>query len=275
MLTDHSSNGGKVIAIRIVLIIGLILLFVGMGMVLSEAFRSRLSWAIGIVVFPLVYPIYAILNWAEARIRNGFMVSIVGSLLVATSLYAGVANDLVIMAKGIDNEQVRQQLNKFVTKVPTASPEKEPLPNDATAGKISLPEGKSYDPLYSDDEFAHTDIEPLPPAVNDPARVESKPAILKSYRETTFSELDLHHGKSLKLTTNQGQTKEGKLIDHTEESLLLELPYEKGFVAFEYNYDDIAKVLVYDSLAPEQHSAEQVKQQPSVAQESAQVASGQ
>ncbi|MEN8129057.1 MAG: hypothetical protein ABFS45_02440 [Pseudomonadota bacterium] len=205
------------------------------------------------------------------------MVSIVGSLLVAISLYAGVANDLVVIAKGIDNEQVQQQLNDLVTKVPTASPENEPLPNDMTASKITLPEGKSYDPLYSDDEFTHADIEPLPLTANDPARVESKPTIPKAYRETTFSELDLHHGKSLRLSTKQGQTKEGKLIDHTEESLSLELPYETGFVAFEYNYDDITKVLVYDSLTPEheQHPPKQVNQQTSVAEESAQVASGQ
>jgi hypothetical protein len=52
----------------------------------------------------------------------------------------------------------------------------------------------------------------------------------------------------MKLITKQGDTKVGKLIDSNGQFLSLEMPFENGFVAFQYDFDAIADVLVYDTL---------------------------
>lgn len=218
-------------------------------MVLFSAFKSKQrAWWVGILVFPVIYPLYAMLHWAESRIRNGFLVSIVGSLLVAAAIYAGAANDLTTLSGHVSNKKLQTQVDELVTKLPTAGPPAKPLPNDKEASKISFAEGETYDPLYSGDEFANVDIKPLLPEADEKLKVMGVVTVPVDYREIAVDELTLHYNKLLKLTTKQGQVKEGKLIDSNQSSLSLEMPYEKGLVAFQYNFDNIEKLFVSDAV---------------------------
>lgn len=232
----------------IILLSGLVLLSAGMVVVLFSAFRSgQRAWGVGMVVLPLIYPLYAILHWAESRIRNGFLVSIVGSLLVAAAIYAGAANDLTTLSGHVPNKQLQKQVNEFVTKIPTAGPPIKPLPNDKEASKISFAEDDIYDPLHSGDEFANVEIQPLLPEQDEKLKVTGVAVIPVEYREIAVDELTLHHNKLLKLTTQQGEVKKGKLVESDHKSLSLEMPYEKGLVAFQYNFDNIDKLFISDA----------------------------
>jgi hypothetical protein len=236
-----------------------------MVMVLSSAFRSQQrAWGVGIIVLPLIYPLYAILYWAESRIRNGFLVSIVGSLLVAAAIYAGAANDLTTLSGHVPNKKFQTQVNELVTKLPTAGPPAKPLPNDKEASKISFAEGENYDPLHSGDEFANVDIEPLLPEADEKLKVMGVVNLPVDYREIVVDELTLHYNKLLKLTTKQGQVIEGMLVDSNQSSLSLEMPYEKGLVAFQYNFDNIEKLFVSDavlsSIIQDKNESEQLQE---------------
>jgi hypothetical protein len=225
---------------------GLMLLVGGLIMVLTSAYKKRFLWGTGLLLLPVLVPVYAKFHWLEPRARNGFLIASIGTLVTFAALYGGAAYEIGEMAETMPDKQVQAQLTKLAQQIPTAGPSKEPLPNEAEAAKIHFPEGEYYDPLSRYEEYAAVDVEPLP----------SRDSIILNYpdasnyqyqpRQIGFDELEQHLGKTLKVTTKEGQIKAGKLIETNRKSLLLEMPYEDGFVAFEYKLSNIDKLIVAD-----------------------------
>jgi hypothetical protein len=225
---------------------GLMLLVGGLTMVLTSAFKKRFLWGMGLLLLPVLVPVYAKFHWLEPRARNGFLIAIIGILVAVAALYGGAVYEIGEMAETVPDKRVQAQVTKLAQQVPTAGPSKEPLPNEAEAAKIHFPEGKYYDPLSQYEEYAAEDVEPLP----------SRDSIILNYpdasnyqyqpRQIGVDELEQHLGKPLKVTTKEGQIKEGKLIETNRKSLLLEIPYEDGFVAFEYKLSNIDTLIVFD-----------------------------
>jgi hypothetical protein len=225
---------------------GLMLLVWGLTMVLTSAFKKRFLWGMGLLLLPVLVPVYAKFHWLEPRARNGFLVAIIGTLVIIAAVYGGAAYEIGEIAETVPDKRVQAQVTKLAQQVPTAGPSKEPLPNEAEAAKIHFPEGEYYDPLSRYEEYAAVDVEPLP----------SRDSIILNYPEASnyqyqprkigFDELEQYLGKPLKLTTKECQINEGKLIETNRKSLLLEIPYEDGFVAFEYKLSNIDTLIVFD-----------------------------
>jgi hypothetical protein len=225
---------------------GLMLLVGGLTMVLTSAFKKRFLWGMGLLFLPVLVPVYAKFHWLEPRARNGFLIAIIGTLVTIAALYGGAVYEIGEMAETVPDKRVQAQVTKLAQQVPTAGPSKAPLPNEAEAAKIHFPEGEYYDPLSRYEEYAAVDVEPLP----------SRDSIILNYPDVSnyqyqphqigVDELEQHLGKPLKLTTKEGQIKEGKLIETNRKSLLLEIPYEDGFVAFEYKLSNIDTLAVFD-----------------------------
>ena len=238
------------IGMSIILIAGLTLLVFGLYFILSSAFKSQPSWGWGIIFLPVIYPLYSFLHWTESKVRNGFLVSVIGVLLVATSLYGGALNEIQKVSQRVPDAQLQHQLHELSAKIPQAGPSEKPLPNEAQANSIIFPEGEDYDPIYGDEHLAYSSTELLSPV--EDKRVSDPNAHVPSYgyRQIEFRELNTYHGRPMKVTTKQGDTKEGRLIDSNDASLSLEVSYKNGIAAFEYEFENIADVMVYDTLGP-------------------------
>ncbi len=231
---------------KFVLAAGLLVFLLGLIVVLLSAFRKRFSWGIGLIVLPVFYPLYAILNWSETRARNGLLISIIGFLVTSAALYGGASEDILDFSQNVSSEPVQTTVAQLVTKVPTAHPPKEQLPNEAQAREVILPEGDSYDPLFKYDEYTQVAIEPLPPKEDKRVTAPVVPVPSYEYRMISLQEVSNHYGKKIKIKTKKGQEKAGNLIESDEFSLSIAMPHEDGFVAFQYNFDDITAVSVYD-----------------------------
>ena len=121
------------IVMSFILIVGLILLVFGLYLILSFAFKTKMSWAWAIIFFPVLSPVYSFLHWAESKVRNGFLIFIIGTLLVATAIYGGAFNELQSLSENVPDEQLQHQLQELNTKLPQAGPLQKPLPNEAQA----------------------------------------------------------------------------------------------------------------------------------------------
>ena len=236
------------IAMSILFGAGLIFLVFGLFLILSFAFKAKHTWAWGIVIFPVIYPVYSILQWAESRVRNGCLISVIGILLVSISIYGGALNVLLSFSERVPDEQLQHRLHELSTKFPQASPPEKPLPNEAEAGAVVLSETEHYDPIYEEEYLSSKDIEPLPPIDDKRIVVPNPKEISYVYKHVELEDLDTFHGRQMKLITNQGDTKIGKLIESNSDYLSLEMPFENGFVTYQYAVDAINDVLVYDTL---------------------------
>jgi len=208
----------------------------GLAMVLAAAFQRRLLWGAAMILLPIVYPLYALFNWSNARVRNGFLISIAGALIVFAALYGGVAKDLPFT-----------EAELIAERVPTALPPHEPLPNEDAAGAIALPVGETFDPL-ADEQF-EPPATPLSPR-SDKLSSRIGPARKYAYYELRREHVRNHWGKTVKIVTRTGQVEEGVLVGSDAKSLLLETVRRKGSAAFEYRYRDLAAMYVYDHEPP-------------------------
>ena len=231
---------------KFVLAAGLIIFLLGLLGVLQSAFNKRFAWGVGLSVLPVFYPLYAALNWSETRARNGLLISIIGFLVALAALYGGASDDILDFSEHISSHPVQAKVVQLVAKVPTAHPPDEQLPNAALASEVTLQEGESYDPLNKYDEFAQFAVDPLPPKEDIRVTAPVTPVPNRAYRKISLNEVSNHHGKTIKIKTKLGEEKQGSLIDSDDMSLSLEMPYEDGIVSFQYNFDDINAVSVYD-----------------------------
>lgn len=238
------------IVMSAVLIVGLVLLFFGLYLILSYAFRSQLSWAWAMVFLPVIYPVYSILRWSESKVRNGFLASVIGFSLVTTAIYGGALHELLSLTEDVSDGPLQSSLQELSTNLPQAQPSGKPLPNEAEASAITFPEGEDYDPIYGDENFTYDSLEPLPPKEDRRVSATKMQPVPYAYKQIELSKLDAFHGRQMKLITKQGDTKEGRLLASSDVSLSLEIPFKNGFAAFEYEFDKIADVFVYDTLEP-------------------------
>lgn len=222
-------------AMIITFVIGLLVFITGLAMVLAAAFRRRISSGLAMILLPVGYPLYAVFNWSQPRVRNGFLISMAGVLIVLAAAYGGVARDLPF-----------NQAQDIADKVPTARPPNEPLPNAAAADAIVLPAGQKFDPL-ADERFAPP-APPLSPSSDKsftPARAHAF-AYYALRREHVPGQL----GKTIKIITREGRVEQGVLVGSDARSLLLETLLPGGSAAFQYRFRDLTSMYVYDRKPP-------------------------
>lgn len=216
-------------------VIGVLVAIVGLAMVLAGALRRRQLSGLAMTVLPLMYPFYVLFNWSNARVRNGFLVSVAGVLLVTGTMYGGVARDLPFT-----------EVQEIADQLPSALPPTEPLANAAVADAIALPEGSKFDPL-ADERFMQP-ASPLSPQSDRPVPVE--PTHEYAYYELRREHVRHYEGKVLKIVTREGKIEEGVLTGSGAVSLFLEISLPGGSAAFEHRFRDLVAVYVYDREPP-------------------------
>ena len=220
---------------QVVLMLAILLVFVGMIMVLLDAFNESFIWGLLVLLFPPVFlPIYSFVKWNKSQARNGFAMTLVGLVMAGVGIYGGGLQGLPFMK---DQE--------IVGKLPTAVPKDEPLPNEEEAAKVKLEDedDESYDPILSSDKdrFTSKDIEPLAPQEDKTVKVvgKVKPTKINIPIESIGSAM----GADIEITLKDGTKHVGTVVRSTEESVSIEQQASGGMVSFEYELDKIQSVL--------------------------------
>ncbi len=218
-------------AMIVTFVIGLLLLIVGLTMLLGAAFRRRMAWGLAIILLPFMYPLYAVFNWSTAGVRNGFLISVAGFLILLVAMYGGVLRELPF-----------NEAQEIAAKMPIALPPDGPLPNDTAANAVVLPAGQKFDALV-DERFGPPAL-PLSPKSDRPVT----PARTHEFRfyEVRREHVLPHLGKTLKIVKRGGKVEQGILVGSGIHSLLLEVPLPGGSAAFEYPLRDLVAVYIYD-----------------------------
>ncbi len=225
----------------IVLLVGVALLLWGVLLVLSDAWRHGLVWFLGIIIiFPLVYPLFIILNRKRGTTRNGFLMSLSGLLIVMAAFYGGVGKYLPF--------KEAQEISK---RIPTADPPDEPLPNEAEAQAIQVPEG--YEPLTEDELDIPAEELALPPKQDKSVSPVIKTTPRRFYQAVAVNDASKYIGKQVRVHTEQGSTAVGKLVAGKGSKLTLEQSktIKGGDAAFEHTYQGVTTLEVYDTKLPE------------------------
>ncbi|MGH8501933.1 MAG: hypothetical protein ACREVE_05565 [Gammaproteobacteria bacterium] len=220
-----------------IFITGLLVLIVGLAMLFGAAFRRRLLAGLAVMLVPVSCPVYAFRNWSNADVRNGFLTSLAGILIVIAAVYGGVVKDLPFTGA-----------REIAEKLPTALPPDEPLPNAAAANAIMPLTGATFDPLA--DERYLAPAKPLSPQ-DDKRVLPVAPAQAYAYYALAPAQVAQQVGKTLRIVTREGKIEEGTLTGGDARSLLLETPRLGGSVAFEYTVDQLVAIYVYDREPPE------------------------
>jgi len=220
---------------QVVLMLAILLVFVGMIMVLLDAFNESFIWGLLVLLFPPVFlPIYSFVKWNKSQARNGFAMTLVGLVMAGVGIYGGGLQGLPFMK---DQE--------IVEKLPTAVPKDEPLPNEEEAAKVQLEDedDESYDPILSTDKdrFTSKDIEPLAPQEDKTVKSVGKARPTKV--NVPLENIGSAMGADIEITLKDGAKHVGTLVRSTEESVSIEQQASGGMVSFEYALDKIQSVL--------------------------------
>ncbi len=122
----------------VILLIGLLIFTFDLTMVLVATFKRQLLWGLATITFLVIYPVYAIINWSNAQVCNGFLISIAGALIVLAAVYGEVARDLPFTGA-----------QALADKLPIALPADDSLPTAPVAGagvpRMNLPHASQRD----------------------------------------------------------------------------------------------------------------------------------
>ncbi|MCG5501636.1 hypothetical protein [Ectothiorhodospira lacustris] len=215
------------------LLAGAALVLLGYLLVVLAGFRREFIWGV-INLVPVVSLAFVLLHWHRAR--TGFLVSVMGLLVLGGALHGGA------------DRTVEQTLERFGVGVDIQMPVTRPwdveLPNQALVRRIEEETGQPLE-IVEYDPFAP--VQPLPPASS--FRLEADPAPApRAYRMVLPAELPQLEGARMRLVLGDGVVREGNLIAVTPTSLYLQQVILGGHVAFEYRRRDIRRMEVWDRM---------------------------
>ncbi|SEK81290.1 hypothetical protein [Ectothiorhodospira marina] len=216
------------------LLLGAALTLLGYGLVVAAGFRRELLWGL-INLVPGVSLAFVLLYWRRARV--GFILSLMGLVVVAAALYGGA------------DRTVRETLARHDIEVdmemPVTRPWDEELPNQALVRQIEEETGEPLE-IIEFDPYAPTTAQPLPPAESF-RLAPDRQAASWAYRQAIPAEWGALEGERVRLTLADGDVREGNLIAATARSLFVQQIVQGGHVAFEYRRDDVRRMEVWDA----------------------------
>lgn len=215
--------------------VGSLLLLVAVAVLLRRAFGTTMLWGIlGLLLAPLY--IFALFNWSEIPVRKAVYISLVGMLAMLVGISGGALSHLSFLPE-----------NEVVTKIEEkiAPPKDIPLPNEAAAQAVQLPDTESYDPLLTGGEFEGVKLDEMSP----PAAVLTDNAVTSNFEVIELTELERAVNKRIKLDLLNGEQVEGVLTHYQDESIVVEFFVSGGAVGYSYPIADIESLSVLD-LAP-------------------------
>jgi hypothetical protein len=224
---------------------GLIVFLIGFVMVMSVAFRRSAILGLVILILPVIYPLYALIKWAEPRARNGLLVSLVGIMVAFAAFYGGAGQRVDEVVELIPDEQLRARVADLTGQLPQASPTQDTLRNEAEAQRVERELGEDYDPLAKQEYIPVEEIVPL--ALEDEKQVDTvaRPAVQWQYQRISKDLVPGFMGEKLRIRLADGQVKEGKLVKSTPTAMTLEFVVQQGTIALPTPYEEIAQIEVY------------------------------
>lgn len=212
--------------------IGGLLLLGSVIMLLRRAFGTTMLWGVlGLFFVPLY--IFAIFRWSETRIRKAVYVSLVGILAILVGISGGALSHLPFLP---EHEVVSTIEEKI------APPKETPLPNEAAAQAVELPDEENYDPLLTGGEFEGVGLDDMIPPAAMLASVDEAP----DFEQIELTQLDRAVNKKVILDLIGGEKVEGVLTHFQDESLVVESSVAGGSIGYSYPFANIDTLFVLD-----------------------------
>jgi hypothetical protein len=215
------------------LLVGIAGTLLGYLLVVRAGFRREFIWGV-LSLVPVVSLAFVALYWQQARL--GFLISILGLLVVAGALYGGA------------DARVERELARLGHPVEVPMPVQRPadtvVPNEEIVRRIEEETGQPLE-LVDESRFNPLDVQPLPPEGS--FRVEAGAPVSRVWREAVRAELPQLVGEHLRLRlASGGAVREGRLIEVTLGTVFLRQLAGPGSADFEYRLRDIASLEVWD-----------------------------
>ncbi|MCG5496521.1 hypothetical protein [Ectothiorhodospira variabilis] len=215
------------------LLLGAALTLLGYALVVVAGFRREFLWGV-INLVPGVSLAFVLLHLRRARL--GFIVSLMGLVVVAAALYGGADRTV--------EEKLAQHDIGLDIQMPVTRPWDEELPNQALVRQIEEETGEPLE-IIEFDPFGPSTARPLPPAESFRLAPDGQ-RVQRAYREAIAAEWGELEGERVRLTLAGGAVREGNLIAVTGRSLFVQQVVQGGHVAFEYRRDDVRRMEVWD-----------------------------
>jgi hypothetical protein len=187
--------------------------------------------------------------WGQAVVRNGFLLSVIGVLLGGVGYYGGGERELLahLEEAGVEPSQIELPVELQVElpvevpiKVDIQRPHEVEVPNQAEAEAAGVDLNRS---VLDEPPIGTREVEALPPrdSINVMARqVEYR------FEPTCPALLPEDIGRRVRVLLREGGVREGTLVAASEIAMSVQQKMSGGDVAFEYPYDQIQSLEVYD-----------------------------
>ena len=225
--------------VDIVAYAGLAVFIIGDLMIASAAYRRGLILGL-IGLIPVLNFYYVASAWTENRTRNGFLMLIAGALAVAAAFYGGADEAVSRTARQV-GEEVGVDVPEI--KMPVKAPTRVEAPNQAEVEAAGLDTEESV--LERSDYIEGFEVQALPSEESRPITAETVP---RAWYPVCPEDLPGRVDKPLRLTTVDGQQREGKLVGVEEGSLQLEQYVQGGVVNFEYRFEALERIEIYEKM---------------------------
>lgn len=184
-------------------------------------------------------------GWDRPMIRNGFLLSIVGLLLGAVGYYGGGERELLahLEEAGIETSEIDIPVEvpiEVPIKVEITRPHEIEVPNQAEAEAAGVDTTRS---VLDEPPIGTRDVKALPP--KDSKRIVARQVEYR-FEPTCPALLGEDIGRRVRVLLREGGVREGKLVLATQTSMSVEQKVSGGDVSFEYPFDQIQSLEVYD-----------------------------
>jgi len=224
--------------VDIVAYAGLAVFVLGDLMIASAAYR-RGGLIMGLIgLIPVLNFYHVAVAWTDNKTRNGFLMLVAGALAVAAAFYGGADETVSEKARQV-GEQAGVEVPEI--RMPVRAPSEVEAPNQAEVEAAGIDTEESV--LDRSDYIEGFEVQPLPPEDTQAAAVKE---IERAWYPVCPADLPGREGKPLRLTTLEGRVLEGKLAGVEEVSLVLEQYVSGGIVNFEYKFDNLERIEVYE-----------------------------
>jgi hypothetical protein len=236
------------------LIVGSVILLIGLLLIAVQAFKKSILWGLAVLLIPFAALVFVVRYWQEGR--NGFLVSVVGLLISAISLYGGAEKEMqlekhldkAIETTGVDVSKipVPEKATEAVSDLLEKRPGNVEIPNQAAAEAAGIDTEKDIYAIEAEEE-EEVIIEPLSPEPQVPSPIAGLKTVKMSLQPVSRSRLPDYIGNTLRVHLLGGEVEEGVLdsLSSTGDSLSLRQRVSAGEITYEYPFSKIEWIEVY------------------------------
>lgn len=226
------------------LVVGLGLFLAGYVLVARQGFWRGWLWGL-VTLVPGPSLAFVLLYWRLARL--GFVLGVLGLVVTAGALYGGADRTL-------ERLMGRAGLETDIA-VPLPRPQDLDVPNEGEVRRLEEQTGEPLE-MLDFDPYALERVQPRPPE----GSLQPQPSRERAFRPVRIGELKRLEGERLRVTLEGGEVLEGILDRADVDSLHLRRAYRGGSATFEYAYEDIRRMEVWERTATAPRTTEPAPQ---------------